>query len=84
MAITEEEMDRRRKVMAEARTRANQMFKEIEEHHQQRLAAAIHASIASAGESVSVDEAIEMLKSFDSSGEAPQVRKQAGNTKQGR
>jgi hypothetical protein len=43
--------------------------------------AAIQTSIASAGEPVFVDEAIEMLTSIDSSGVAPPVRKEAGNTK---
>lgn len=84
MTVTEEEKARRRKAMAEASQRVDQMFREIEENHHRRLADAIHASIAEAGESVSVEEAIEMLRSFDASGRAPPVRKQVGTTKWGR
>lgn len=70
--------------MAEAGIRADRMLKEIEKHHQQRLAMAIHASIAEAGEAVSIDGAIEMLDSFFSSGKVAPVRMQAGNNKRGR
>jgi glutamate-1-semialdehyde aminotransferase len=69
MAVSDEEVARRRKVMTEAGRRAHERIREALRQRQERLASAIHASIAEAGESVSVGEAIAMLDSFFETGE---------------
>ena len=60
ITIAEEEIERRRWVSAKMRQRAVQVFQEIE-HQQQRLANAVHASLAEVRDSLRVDEAIRML-----------------------
>jgi hypothetical protein len=57
-------MDFRGMVMAAAGRRADERVREAVLRRQKRLASVIHASIAEAGEAVSVDEAIAMLDSF--------------------
>jgi hypothetical protein len=71
MTVSEQEIARRRKRIAEIRARSDEMFRTIEEEHHQRIADAIHASIREAGESVSVDEARRMLDAFFETGRVP-------------
>ena len=71
MTVSEQELTRRLKVMADLRARADEKFKKIEEERHQRIADAIHASIREAGEAVPVDEAIAMLDSFFETGKVP-------------
>lgn len=65
MANSPQEIARRKQVMAEARRQADQMFDEITEEHQTKVANAIHQSIAEAGPSVSIGDAQKMLAKFD-------------------
>ncbi|QLH71675.1 hypothetical protein [Rhodopseudomonas palustris] len=62
---TPEELSRRRKVKADARAKADNLFEEVTRDWEERVARAIKESIARAPEPVSVAEAIEMLKRFD-------------------
>lgn len=61
--VTEEEKARRRRVMDEAAARMARMAKETDEILQRRLADTIHASIECAGETMTVDEALVLLRS---------------------
>jgi len=71
MTVSEQEIARRRKRIAEVRARSDEMFRKIEEEHHQRIADAIHASIREAGEPVPLDEARRMLDTFFEAGKVP-------------
>lgn len=78
---TKEEIERRKRKMAEAGARADRMIAETTRFHQERIAAAIHRSIANAPAAISVEEALEMLRAFDAA-ECPEDEKfgQLGQT----
>ncbi len=61
--ITDEEIARRRKLMAETAARMDRKSKETDEILQRRLADRIHASIERGGEALSVDETLALLRS---------------------
>jgi hypothetical protein len=60
--------------MADVAERAKKLFDDITAERQERLAAAIHLSIAEAGEAVPVEEALQMLVEFDRTGKPPARR----------
>jgi len=65
MTNSSEEIARRKRIMAEARARADQMLDNVTFEHQAKIASAIRQSIADAPPSMTVEEAQEMLSKFD-------------------